>query len=535
MGENEIDLVQNFIKSKLTVILSNWKSREDGPQISEENFFGPIHVFNPSEFEFTPGDRCQINSVVAFVKKIVSDPNEGAQYFDPNKSKHIKISYKSIGEYFGHSSLPQVNRSAIADMSELKMKLFESAIKIMKKKGVSTRKVEQFSIDMVSITTRMDYVLGHIQCILCRSSDDKQETITVQSKVGEKSKLYWILSNFGKHLNTHDKKTNRRRVRSDSNEENDFSPFDENSVHITTSSMIKQYQTNAPDKKNDTDENENVHNNSTDSNSINNNHSMTSALSIEPTNDLEQLIYNQISEQLLRMNNAVLAHNESKTEMIFFIENVQHKLLQSEIEPDGNCIFGALVHQMRMYKISSNKQSQGTKKLRVDVVDHIKKYPERFEKELDGVVLNLWGREAHSNLQLARETFLNDELPKNGTWGGAETTKAVSQLNKVNILVINEKGDFQFACRFNTEFKRTVILSYTSINVEEHEVTDIDNESGNMNVSRISHIARNHYNSVIDIEQEDVFTLSKMLALNIRKQQEMIQNHNEKISIDDTI
>lgn len=274
-----------------------------------------------------------------------------------------------------------------------------------------------------------------------------------------------------------------------------------------------------------------VDDNSSEQHSNNNN--STTHLLIEPidVDTLESLIYSQISDQLIRMKNATITYDESRNEMKFIIEKIQQTLHTVEINADGSCLFGASVHQLLTTEIADKKQSNETKKLRADVVEHIKNNRLDFKHQLEGAALDLWEGEAKLNLESACKRFLEVELPKYHTWGGSESLKAISQLKKVNILVINESGDFYFPCRFNTQFNQTIILAYTTLHVEELEVTDFDN--GIANVSQVSKKSRIHYNSVIDIEQNIVFTLSKILALKTYKQNTL--NVNQHITINDTL
>lgn len=91
VGKEEIDFVENFMKTKLPAILLNWMSRENKLPIVENDFFGPVYECMPSSFEFTPGDRLQIATIGAYVKKVTAtqpqyfknpidtNPNENAQ------------------------------------------------------------------------------------------------------------------------------------------------------------------------------------------------------------------------------------------------------------------------------------------------------------------------------------------------------------------------------------------------------------------------------------------------------------------------
>lgn len=493
VDDAQINKVENFIKTKLPAVLTNLKSRENAEPINDEDFFGPVHVFDPLQFDFSPGDRLQIMNVAKYVKEKLSDTNAGARYFDPNKSKTVRPNYECVGQHFHHTPLAQINQNVDAHNPGWKNRLYEHAVKVMTKKGVNVKKVQQFTDSMVSITTN-NGTEGHIQCVLCKNTDGKHDSITVQSKMGDKSKLYWNLSNFGKHLNKHLQKGGR-----------------------TSEQLIDDEKENASlDGNDDETHDHQIDNVIEDENKVE--HDVTTHLKIEPidVNSLELLIYNQISDQLIKMKNAAMTHNESQSEMIFLNGNVRHTLQKVKIDPDGSCLFGATIHQTLGTEIGSTTQTNETKKLRADVVDHIKNNRSDFKRELEGVVLDIWENEAKSNIELACTRFLQHELPKNETWGGAESLKAITQLKKVNILVVNENGDFYFSRQFNAQFKQTIILAYTTYDFEEHEVSDFEN--GTANVSNVSNIKRIHYDSVINIEQKDVFSASKVLALKTYQQ-----------------
>lgn len=490
VDDNQINSVEEFIKTKLPTIVPNWKSRDQS--LNDEDYFGPVHVFNPSQFEFSPGDRMQINNIAKYVHGKVSDA--GAEYFDPNKNKSRAIkSNNRIGNHFGHTSSTPINKT----QTDWKIQLFENSSKYMKKKGVSANKIGQFTECMVSIKSgSCNGIEGHIQCILCKNLPSVHEPIKVHSKIIG-AKLYWILSNFGKHLNTHFKagRTNKPTISYDENISIPFNGDDDDDALLNSSHTHGQIALCLDDTENQIhDEN------------------INSSLSIEPVNvsTFESLIYNQISDQLIRMKNAAMKHNESHSEIKFLIENTRHTLQTVTIDPNGNCLFGASIHQTLRTQIGSIIQSNETKQLRADVVAHIKTNRSEFKNELEGAALDLWESNETLDHELASTQFLEIELPKNGTWGGSETLKAITQLKKVNILVINENGDFYYPCRFNTQFEQTIILAYTTYQFEEHEVTDCQN--GLANVSNISVIKRIHYDSVISIEQRDVFSLAKVLA-----------------------
>lgn len=93
----------------------------------------------------------------------------------------------------------------------------------------------------------------------------------------------------------------------------------------------------------------------------------------------------------------------------------------------------------------------------------------------------------------ASKNFLQNELPNESTWGGGESIKAVHEMNGVNILTINENGSCIFSPNgFDKQLTQTVVLAYR-----------IDERSPNK---------CNHYDSVVRMEQSDIFDMAKMLA-----------------------
>lgn len=80
--------------------------------------------------------------------------------------------------------------------------------------------------------------------------------------------------------------------------------------------------------------------------------------------------------------------------------------------------------------------------------------------------------------------YLNQILPQNRAWVGAETLKAVSNIYKVNIIMFYEEGP----CRVvNDQFHdKTICVAYR-----------VDNTQ--------AELVRNHYDSVSDIESNAIY------------------------------
>lgn len=149
INDSHINYVENFIKTLLPGIVANWKTRGNATPINDEDFFGPIYVFDPSTFEFTPGDILQINQIVDYVKKNYSDPNIGPQHFVPDRgNQKVKLNYKSTGRYFGKLIACEKPRNNVAhdiNCDDLKHSLYKNAFNTLKKKGVSNRSLELFN------------------------------------------------------------------------------------------------------------------------------------------------------------------------------------------------------------------------------------------------------------------------------------------------------------------------------------------------------------------------------------------------------
>lgn len=245
--------------------------------------------------------------------------------------------------------------------------------------------------------------------------------------------------------------------------------------------------------------------------------------------DLESLIYGQISNQIVHMNQIALKHNEQEVDLMFYIEDKEHILQVVEIEPDGNCLFGTLSHQLFDLKVGNRSHTTAMKKLRKDAVNHIKNHRKNFETELKGRLYELNEGKKITEMESACTDYVENLLPQSKVWAGAEAIKAVSQMNAVNVLIVNEKGPCEFASIFDITLKRTG-LWYFSIcdeNDTQGKKCDsiCDDNAPSMN--------RNHYNSVVRMDQNDIYEVTKVLAMKVFKKLNKEEEQND-IVIDDS-
>lgn len=88
--------------------------------------------------------------------------------------------------------------------------------------------------------------------------------------------------------------------------------------------------------------------------------------------------------------------------------------------------------------------------------------------------------------------FVNNQLSQSDCWGGIESIQAISNIHKVNILVFNESERFYFPAGFKPDFDKTVMIAYR--------------------FAGGSKTIRNHYDSVAEIEQNELFDCVKYAA-----------------------
>lgn len=100
------------------------------------------------------------------------------------------------------------------------------------------------------------------------------------------------------------------------------------------------------------------------------------ALKIEPAptvikmnsergNDLEDLLFTQISRRNIRMINGTLNHDE---DIVYFYKDTDQEIMRKlyiktcDISGNGSCLFGALSHQIYLSKINSPEHQSQTHK-----------------------------------------------------------------------------------------------------------------------------------------------------------------------------
>lgn len=184
--------------------------------------------------------------------------------------------------------------------------------------------------------------------------------------------------------------------------------------------------------------------------------------------------------------------------MNFQLNGSQRTIELVEIKKDGDCLFGAMVHQIYGYIPNSAKHLAAVAELRKDVVKHIVKnfdfykfqiYGRLYEERDDtGLILG-------DDLDKQSRDFVLGNLAEAGTFGGAESLKAISDIHKINIISFNEAEKFFFYMDFNPTYKRTAAIAFRL----SHRPDKPPNH-------------RNHYDSVSEVGKRIIFGISVALA-----------------------
>lgn len=514
VNEDIIKKVEDFVKNDLTNVITMWKGK--GIEIKNSDFYGELFENNPEQFEFTIGDRLQIEAIVEFVKSKYDENDlkfSGAHHFLPDKpKKNQKQKTKQVTpySYFGENDENRPPNFSEIPADNCKTKLIEKITKMYIKHGHIDAKLEN---ELVSIERDGEgKIRALITCVLCATNKSNRFVIRSKGNVLSCSgDPYWVLSNYEKHVKLHLKKMTNVTTEfetqnlslDDQQLENDESDYDKRTSMSDSNEMHVSNETinDVDDEWVDLPSGDEYAAGIEDSIEI---MEFTPEETVPLTYaDLESLIYKQISTQLIQIQQICLKNNEKQLKMDFQLENLTYTLHMAEIAGDGSCLFRAVDHQINKSKLNKRAQNTATNQLRKRVVAHIKEHEILFESELMGSVYDRNERNGKNvqNMKDACHNFLYYDLPKSSCWAGSESIKAISRLYLVNVLIIRDDGCIYFSNGFDCNFKNTIILAHTS-STDEQNTTKREKPKPKPN----------HYDSVVYIEPDDILELSKRLA-----------------------
>lgn len=535
----------------------------DNPiSINLPDFFGNINIIEPSSFAFSLGEREQILQVTLYCDEIVTKAKNGEVFFDgKNKITYIgTVVYQKLGRFFSNKNFPMLNESKLRTQSStLSFSLYQKILNVFQSLvNIEQNVLETFNENMVSIRTKNDKTTGYVKCILC--IEDKIPSKTTDFSIGSKmkgNKCYWITSNFSDHI----KKMHKIRLKQktddaipmkvmpidnpvvkqtknepctnniqasksvETSNSQSFELIELNTSKLSSSkesSMLENYNfeistiVEVPHTSNSQSDqvNEIALSRGIESNSkmsIPENPIMQKIYTIdEPQgSNLQSIIYKQITNQLMSLE-FFTVNTEAEKDMVFDCEGEKYILQTIDIPKDGNCMYRAIVHQLHDVVRSANVDAKTQAgELRTEVMSFIQENKSHFKMHLLGQFYDKFPDKSEIGTKDDQCSEMISILFKDGQWGGSETLHAVVLLYKVNILILNEGGDCYFFNGFDVSTNRTIILAYRFIKDEKSEYSSRQ---------------RSHYESVVSINSEYVFSLAQMIATRMEKKIELKPN-----------
>lgn len=176
-----------------------------------------------------------------------------------------------------------------------------------------------------------------------------------------------------------------------------------------------------------------------------------------------------------------------------------------KIPSDGDCLFGAAVHQQFQLKVGSAKYDQEVTKLRKNVVSHINENLRNYERELLGRIYESRQRQGNTSKIEENEKnglfndFLSNYLSKQYKWGGSESIKALSEMFRANVIIFKEGEEIYFGNSFNSLYEDIIVLLYG--------IRGQNNQNKN----------HNHYDSIVKLNEDALLKCTSKLMKNDAK------------------
>lgn len=494
----DINYVENFIRCEALSVCAKMFDESlggDSEGLLDRDqmlyIFGTTHAATPDQFKFYAGDIATIRKLVKHVKGVVDGDgvNKGLYKFKiPKKEKENFIPYPWLNLTTKEHAAPRKNETCIdtvemeSRFSELKLELLRKTELCLTSYNVDESIIMSIEDDMIEVYFgKNGRIHGRILCVVCKieKAIDSNQRVYYQLK---KNSNHWIMANYLKHLkkihgliDTKKKITNRTACKKLS-KKNILKPHNSGSTE------------NRPDELN-------IKSDTVSNQSIDGEIEIIEEINLNlPLHFDQNNAYTQLTEQMTLMTGAVLINSESQQLMPFKLDGEIRNLMVSNIDGDGNCLFGAICHQLFRHPIGSHLHNNETVNLRACIVDHILR-PEIFpsyEFMLKDRIYEIKKKENIENMSQECKLYVRHCLSLSGTWGGHETIVAAGEIYQVNVLLFNEKGGFYIANASQKMYDRTIALAYRLGPSDETTF--------------------NHYDSVTDVDSKLLFDIASHLA-----------------------
>lgn len=493
--ENELDEVEIFVKTELEQRLLEkcTRSNTEMSAIEKEHFFG-LYASSAGEFKLLRGERKLLMKIASYLTELYAKGDiEFKTYFEIPKRFKFKndITTGAAGLFYGKKCRKQTSYAEYTPDDLMphivaKLKPFFESFKNLK----PLRPITQ---DLVKIVDLKNGYRADVICVFCPSNVCDIEVLL--KRIAVQWDGVWNFTNFRKHIVNIHTKGNKAPPTLETNNSFEMEIYDSLKINVGEStaneSIISVKKEFSPDMSEQFDE-------------------VIDASNIEKLpiqfddsyaeeKSLRSLMFDQFTEQNIRLIESVLRFKEVKKHVSVKIDGRLVNFDVLKIHGDGNCLFAAFVHQIHLVRINSNEHKVFTIELRQKVVNHIEENFERYIHPIKGRIIEEYElkNETAPDITVDACTSFVARLAKpNDCWGGAETIQAVSEIHKVNVVVFNEKGDLYFPRRFDKIYKRTVFLAF--------RLSQARGKSG-----RLHH---NHYDSVCTIKDESVYKFATFLA-----------------------
>lgn len=337
-----------------------------GLMLNKSTFFG-YYTQNPKLFEISLGERIQLKEVAIFAKQKFE--TDGPSYFCDKKNLKL-ISFSNtidcgdFGLLFTNKG-SVVNKTKEIDKNKLKSTLHANLIDILKSSNIDQACLAQLTEEMVGISSTNDIVRGSIQCVLCDTNEirNKKTEFIVNAKL-DGDNVYWIFSNYIRHLKSqHGIITKQNPSRGKKQKTNVQVPDKQRrSVSIDSDANKNKDKRESPGKLDQCSPIEDIASDRTDENESDQTDQMkTGEIEISDQffvdcdtkmESIRDVMCRSISTQCLDMLENSETHGESNYPMQYICCKHRRSLKIVKIKKDGNCLFGAIVHQLHKIDVA---------------------------------------------------------------------------------------------------------------------------------------------------------------------------------------
>lgn len=497
INDDDIQSVENYVREDLPGILDAALNESGEMYDSKQKswFFGAFCT-KPTSFHITNGEKKMIAMAIARINEKFST-SENLEYFTKEVyiQKKDRIAYEHclfdsvFGLVFGDV---RAFKKAVKEKNivEIRNKLFSRTKAVLDKFQSDTiKQVQEFTLDSVNVSVDSDdHVIGSIRCNFCDVSN-----MNGQIKLFYKTSGSWVLSNLTLHLK---RNHTHKAIPIQQSADQSYADMD---AAIEPILKVKP-------KEDGTKAEELID------------------LKIEPMNQTntnvyskqcEDMLYTQMKLQLIKISNMAIKNKDKISDTLLNGNGrkVSKTLKFCEVAGKGDCLFLSIVHQMFGLTIGSDEHNARALQLRKDVSDYILANMDDFMVELKG---RLYEEQLESriieNFEHESKIFLEKLSQESTIEGGAETIKAVSRMENVNIVSVRRDGFCTLTCDFNPNSIRTLLIFY-------HTYKD---QSKNNNMKP------NHYDSIVSLSEIKVNTFAQQISQTENKRLVML---NEAVNL----